>query len=100
MSTIRRLSMCAVLIAGFALLAVPVRPVVRAQDDRSFVALSKDLSNQPYAAPACTTVGRPCNPKASTCCPGLSCVFHGGSTRVGYACTLRGGQDKLELARF
>lgn len=87
MSTIRMLSMCAVLIAGFALLAVPVQTVVRAQDNPSAAALSTKPSSTSYSAPACTTAGRPCNPKASTCCPGLKCVFHGGSTRVGYACT-------------
>ena len=91
MSKIRTSSMCAVLIAGFALLAAPVPPVVQAQDNQSAVAFSTEPSNTSYSAPACTSVGRQCNPKAPTCCPGLSCVFHGGSTRVGYACTLRRG---------
>jgi hypothetical protein len=91
MSTIRTLSMCAVLIAGFALLAVPVQSVVQAQDNQSAVAFSTEPSNTSYSSPACTTFGRPCNPNASPCCPGLSCVFHGGSTRVGYMCTLRRG---------
>jgi len=91
MSTIRTWSMCAVLLAGFVLLAVPVQPVVKAQDNESAVAFSTEPSNTSYSPAACTTVGRPCNPKASTCCSGLSCVFHGGSTRVGYMCTLRRG---------
>ena len=89
MSTIRTLSMCAVLMSGFALLAVPVQPIVQAHDNQSTVASSTPSSDTSYGAPACTIVGRPCNPKASTCCPGLSCVFSGGSTRVGYACKLR-----------
>jgi hypothetical protein len=91
MSSVRTLSMCAVLIAGCALLVVPVQPVVQAQDNQSAVAFSTESSNTSYSAPACTTFGRPCNPKASTCCPGLSCVFQGGSTRVGYACKIRRG---------
>jgi hypothetical protein len=91
MSTIRKLSMCAFLIAGFAFLAAPVRPLVQAHDNQSTVTSSTPLSDTSSSAPACTTVGRPCNPKAATCCPGLSCVFQGGSTRVGYACKLRRG---------
>lgn len=89
MSTIRMWSMCAVLIAGLASLAVPVSPAVHAQDNQSAVTFSAEPSNTSYSATACTLAGRPCNPKASTCCPGLKCVFHGGSTRAGYACTLR-----------
>jgi hypothetical protein len=91
MSIIRTLSMCAVLIAGFALLAVPVPTTVQAQDNHSAAAFTTKLSGTSYNPPACTTMGRPCNPKAPTCCPGLSCVFQGGSTRVGYACKLRRG---------
>ena len=34
----------------------------------------------------CTLPGRPCAPHSSSCCPGLRCVFFGGSTRVGYQC--------------
>jgi hypothetical protein len=91
MSTICTLSMCAVLIAPFAVLAVPVQPKVQAQDNQSSVALSTEPSNTSSSPDACTVVGRPCNPKAPTCCPGVSCVFQGGSTRVGYACKLRRG---------
>lgn len=91
MSTIRMLSICTVLISGFALLAVPIQTVVQAQENQSALAVSTQPSNTSYSAPACTTLGRPCNPTASTCCPGLKCVFHGGSTRVGYMCTLRSG---------
>ena len=29
--------------------------------------------------------GWPCG-REGACCPGLKCVFHGGSTRAGYAC--------------
>ena len=91
MSTIRTSSIGAVLIAGFALLALPIPPVVQAHENQSTVASSPTSSEASYSAPACTTFGRPCNPKASTCCPGLSCVFQGGSTRVGYACKIRRG---------
>src|SRR5215469_7778774 len=91
MSTIRTCLMYLVLIAGFVLSAVPVQPVVQAQDNQSDVAFSTEPSNISSSSLACTMVGRQCNPNASTCCPGLSCVFHGGSTRVGYACTLRRG---------
>jgi len=91
MTIIRTLSMCVVLIAGFALLAVPVPTTVLAQDNHSPAALSTKLPDTSDNPPACTTMGRPCNPKAPTCCPGLSCVFQGGSTRVGYACKPRRG---------
>jgi hypothetical protein len=39
-------------------------------------------------AQKCGYLGMPCDlPKRyDTCCPGLKCVFHGGSTRAGYAC--------------
>lgn len=89
MSAIRTLLMCAVLIAGFALLSVPVPQLVQAQDTPA--AVLTEPSDASYGSPACTTLGRPCNPKASTCCPGLSCVFNGGSTRVGYSCKPRRG---------
>jgi hypothetical protein len=89
MGAIRTWSICTVLIAGVALLAVPVQPSVHAQGNQSAVAFLTEPSNTSYSAAACTVIGRPCNPKASTCCPGLSCVFSGGSTRVGYACKLR-----------
>lgn len=91
MSTIRTWSMSAVLIAGVALLAAPVPQLVRAQDHQSTAASSTKPSAISYSPPACTMIGRPCNPKAPTCCPGLSCVFQGGSTRVGYACKLLRG---------
>jgi probable HAF family extracellular repeat protein len=39
-------------------------------------------------APKCGHYGMPCSePKVyDGCCPGLKCVFRGGSTRAGYAC--------------
>jgi len=91
MSTSRTCLMYLVLIAGFVLLAVPVQPVIQAQGNQSDVAFSTEPSNTPSSSLACTMLGRPCNPNASTCCPGSICVFHGGSTRVGYVCTLRRG---------
>jgi hypothetical protein len=91
MITIRTWSMCSVLIAGFALLAVPVQPGVHAQDNQYAVESSNELSGTSYNAPACTLYGRPCSPGINLCCPGLSCVFHGGSTRVGYVCMPRKG---------
>ena len=57
---------------------------------QSAVSSSTEPSDTSHSSAACTPFGRPCNPRASSCCPGLSCVFHGGSTRVGYMCTLRG----------
>ena len=87
MNTIRTWSMCAVVIVAFALLAVPVQSVVQAQDNQ--FAVSTAPSNTFYNPPACTLYGRQCNPNVPTCCPGSSCVFHGGSTRVGYACMPR-----------
>ena len=87
MRTIRTWSMCSVLIAGSALLAVPIQPVLHAQGNQSTIAPPTQTSDTPYISAACTVTGRPCSPKASTCCPGLSCVFHGVSTRVGYMCT-------------
>jgi hypothetical protein len=39
----------------------------------------------PSPSPQCTLMGHPCAPQIR-CCPGLVCVFHGGSTRVGYMC--------------
>lgn len=59
------------------------------------VSFSTEPSDTSYSSGACTTFGRPCNPKASTCCPGSSCVFHGGSTRVGYMCMLRATNENI-----
>jgi hypothetical protein len=39
----------------------------------------------PPQALQCTPPGRACNPYANSCCS-HGCVFHGGSTRVGYVC--------------
>jgi hypothetical protein len=36
----------------------------------------------------CTVQGHPCGP--IPCCPGLVCMYRGGSTRAGYACYLKG----------
>ena len=36
-------------------------------------------------ASACILPGRQCSPSQNRCCSG-KCVFHGGSTRVGYVC--------------
>jgi len=49
--------------------------------------LRRDESGSGRAASLqCTLPGRPCAPQSSSCCPGLRCVFFGGSTRVGYQC--------------
>jgi hypothetical protein len=37
------------------------------------------------AAGRCASYGRQCSAR-QLCCPGLKCVFSGGSTRVGYSC--------------
>lgn len=86
MTTIRVWSLCIVVIAGFALLAVPGRPVPLESSSRSLSPVSAESLRTSLGPAACTTYGRPCSPKASTCCLGLKCVFQGGSTRVGYAC--------------
>ena len=92
-----RLSICVVLVAGCALLAIPAQPAAQGnQEHHPIVAfapgetsctLPKVSLGGTDGAASCTYVGRPCNPQHSTCCPGLRCVFRGGSTRVGYQCS-------------
>ncbi len=53
-----------------------------AADDPQIVSLSGTNVTQ------CTVQGHPCGP--IRCCPGLVCMFRGGSTRAGYACYLKG----------
>lgn len=36
---------------------------------------------------ACLPYGYPCSPLYNRCCPGLKCIFHPGSVRVGYSCS-------------
>jgi probable HAF family extracellular repeat protein len=50
--------------------------------------LEADLMPRFKTSPSCGHYGMPCyEPKVyDGCCAGLKCVFHGGSTRVGYAC--------------
>ena len=43
------------------------------------------------AAAQCVEKGHPCD--TVPCCPGLKCVFTGGSTRAGYACEPTGSGD-------
>jgi hypothetical protein len=90
-----RLAICVVLLGGFALLAIPQPAAHGTQDHHRVVSsspaqtsstLSQVAFRSAVSAAACTVMGRPCNPRASTCCRGLSCVFRGGSTRVGYQC--------------
>jgi hypothetical protein len=92
---ISRIAICFVLLAACGLLSISAQPAVPASQ--------VDLPLAPFAsartsfivahaalgvgiATKCSTIGRPCSPGASTCCPGSKCVFRGGSTRVGYAC--------------
>ena len=91
-----RLTTCVLSIAGCALLAIPARPA--AQDNQDHIptmSFAREQTNVTFplvslngtnSAATCTLAARPCNPKAPTCCPGLRCVFHGGSTRIGYMC--------------
>ena len=91
-----RLAICVVFIAGCALLAIPVHPAAQGtQDHHSIVAFAPEQTSCTLqlaslkganSALTCTQQGRPCSPQHSTCCPGLKCVFRGGSTRVGYQC--------------
>ncbi len=92
-----RLAACVVFIAGCVLLAIPARPAAQAnQAHPAIVAFAPEPTSRTLSlvsfkgsgsAASCTLQGRPCNPQHSPCCPGLKCVFRGGSTRVGYQCT-------------
>lgn len=91
-----RLATCVVLIVGCALLAIPAQPAAQGnQDHHPIVAFASGQTSRTLplvslggtdSATKCTLAGRPCSPLHSTCCPGLKCVFRGGSTRVGYQC--------------
>ena len=50
--------------------------------------LDADLTSRFDTAPRCGHYGMQCSERGvyNTCCAGLKCVFHGGSTRVGYMC--------------
>ncbi len=92
-----RLAVCVLFIAGCGLLAIPARPAAQSnQVHRAIVTFAPEPTSRTLAlisfngsgsAASCTLQGRPCSPQHSTCCPGLKCVFRGGSTRVGYQCT-------------
>jgi len=58
----------------------------RSQTLDSAESLDTDLRFRFAKAPACILPGRPCSLNQSLCCFGRKCVFHGGSTRVGYMC--------------
>lgn len=90
-----RLAKCFVLLASFAFLTLAAQsaaPANQNQQPRAALASGQTDAALPQSglgdanAASCTLPGRPCNPKASTCCGGYHCVFSGGSTRVGYAC--------------
>lgn len=50
--------------------------------------LDADLTSRFETAPTCGHFGMPCFEPGvyNTCCAGLKCVFHGGSSRAGYLC--------------
>lgn len=108
-----RLAICVVLIAGCALLAIPVQPALQGdRDQHPIVAFAPGHTSgtlplvslvsfrDTASAAACTLAGRPCNPQHSTCCSGLKCVFRGGSTRAGYQCVYRAGSANASASSF
>jgi hypothetical protein len=105
-----RLATCVVLFAGCALLAIPAQPARQGKRDiRPIVASAAGNAGDTVplesfggtaSLAACTIAFRPCNPQASTCCPGLKCVFRGGSTRVGYQCVSGAGSANASANSF
>jgi probable HAF family extracellular repeat protein len=64
----------------------------RAADDPQIASLSGT------DVPKCTVQGHPCG--LVPCCPGLVCMFRGGSTRAGYACYLKGSVNTSRTGSF
>lgn len=105
-----RLATCVVLIAGCILLAIPPHPAAQGNQDfhpavafalvQTSCGLPRVSFNGADSAVSCTLQGRPCSPQHSTCCPGLRCVFRGGSTRVGYQCVSRTGSANASTISF
>jgi hypothetical protein len=102
-----RLAICVISLIGFALLAIPHPAAQGTQGHHRVVpspsaqlssALSQAAFRGAVSAAACTVMGGPCNPRASTCCRGLRCVFRGGSTRVGYQCALAGAASPSAIS--
>lgn len=91
-----RLAICIVLIVGCALLAIPTEPARQASHDHlSSVAFAQPQTSSALllvaargigSAAKCNSKGYPCDLHGYSCCPGLVCVFRGGSTRSGYQC--------------
>jgi hypothetical protein len=104
-----RLAICVVLIAGCALLAMPAQPAAQGNQEHHPIVpfapgetsrmLPQVSLGRTDSAASCTQVGRPCYPQYSRCCAGLSCVFRGGSTRVGYQC-FRAGSANASTSSF
>ena len=105
-----RLAVCLVFIAGCGLLAIPAHPAAQAnQAHGAIVAFAAEPTSRTLelvsfkgsgSAASCTLQGRPCSPQHSTCCPGLKCVFRGGSTRVGYQCTFGTASANASTSSF
>jgi hypothetical protein len=105
-----RLATYVALIAGCVLLAIPAQPAAQGnQDHHPIMAFAPGRTNCTLplvsfsgtdSAATCTPPGRPCNPQHSTCCPGLRCVFRGGSTRVGWQCWFRAGSANASTSSF
>jgi hypothetical protein len=92
-----RLATCVVLLVGYALLAIPAQhPVQGNQDQLRVSAFGPGQTNYTIqqiafrgfasSAKRCNPLGYPCDFHGYPCCPGLSCVYYGGSTRAGYQC--------------
>jgi hypothetical protein len=105
-----RLATCVVLIAGCALLAIPAQPAGQGnRDHHPIVAFASGHTSGALplvsfrgtaGAATCATFGRPCSPQRVSCCPGLRCVFRGGSTRVGYQCVFSAGSANDSSSSF
>ncbi len=104
-----RLATCVVLVVGCALLAIPAQPPAMGNQDQLRIvacALGKTNPTLPQvafgrinSAAKCNGVGLPCDFHGYPCCPGLKCVFRGGSTRVGYQCR-PGGSENASTGAF
>lgn len=103
-----RLATCIILVVGCAWLAIPAQPTAQSNQNQLRMAAfgPGQTSSRPQqvafggfagAANQCNHIGYPCHLGGYSCCPGLICVFRGGSTRVGYQCRPRTGNAADEL---
>jgi len=104
-----RLVACITLVVGCTLLAIPAQPTAQGKQDQLRIAAfgpgqtSSTLQQVAFsgfagAANQCNYIGYPCHLGGYSCCPGLICVFRGGSTRAGYQCRPKTGNAAEELS--